>query len=145
MSTQLFETSDLSELATQVRLTCQRISRRVRFEGTHEVAPHQFSVMARLVDGEKTPTRIAEIERVSTPSITRTLNCLQDDGIITRTPHPTDGRQVMVTLTDKGREIVARTLARRDSWMAERLATLTDTQLDVLRDAVEILAEVATK
>ena len=139
------DTPDLSELATHVRLTCQRISRRVRFEGTHEVAPHQFSVMARLVDGEKTPTQIAEIERVSTPSITRTLNCLQDDGIITRTPHPTDGRQVMVALTDKGRAIISRTLARRDSWMAERMATLDDEQLGVVREAIEILAEVAAK
>lgn len=139
------DTSDLSELATHVRLTCQRISRRVRFEGTHEVAPHQYSVMVRLIDGEKTPTQLAETERLSTPSITRTLNCLQDDGIVTRTPHPTDGRQVMVALTDKGREIVARTMARRDSWMAERLATLNDDQLDLVRAAVEILAEVAAK
>jgi len=138
--------SDLSELATQVRLTCQRISRRVRFEGTHEVAPHQFSVMARLADtGDQTPTQIAEVERVSTPSITRTLNCLQDSGIITRTPHPTDGRQVMVSLTDEGRAIVLRTRRRRDSWMAERLATLDDDQLGIVRQAIEILAEVASK
>ena len=137
--------ADLSELSTQVRLTCQRISRRVRFEGTHEVAPHQFSVMARLADGDQTPTQLAEIERVSTPSITRTLNCLQDSGIITRTPHPTDGRQVMVSLTDEGRAIVLRTRQRRDSWMAERLATLDDDRLDIVRQAIEILAEVASK
>ena len=137
--------ADLSELSTQVRLTCQRISRRVRFEGTHEVAPHQFSVMARLADGDQTPTQLAEIERVSTPSITRTLNCLQDSGIITRTPHPTDGRQVMVSLTDEGRAIVLRTRQRRDSWMAERLATLDDDRLDIVRQAIEILAEVAAK
>ena len=137
--------SDLSELATQVRLTCQRISRRVRFEGTHEVAPHQFSVMARLADGASTPTQLSEIERVSTPSITRTLNCLQESGIIARTPHPSDGRQVMVSLTEEGEAIVRRTRARRDSWMAERLATLDDDQLDIVRQAIEILAEVAAK
>ncbi len=138
--------SDLSLLASQVRLTCQRISRRVRFEGTHEVAPHQFSVMARLADGgDSTPTQLAEIERVSTPSITRTLNCLQESGIVTRTPHPTDGRQVTVSLTEEGRAIVQRTRAQRDSWMAERLATLDADQLDIVQQAIEILAEVASR
>lgn len=134
-----------TQLAHEVRLTCQRISRRVRFEGTHEVAPHQFSVLARLRAAPLTPTRLAEIERVSTPSITRTLNGLQELGLVVRTPHPTDGRQVEVSLTDAGRDLVAATHATRDSWMAERLATLDADQLDAVRRGIEILAEVAAR
>lgn len=137
--------TDLTHLANEVRLTCQRISRRVRFEGTHDVAPHQFSVLARLRAAPLTPTRLAEIERVSTPSITRTINGLQDLGLVVRTPHPTDGRQVEVSLTDAGRAVVAATHATRDSWMAERLATLDADELAALRRGIEILGEVASR
>lgn len=137
--------SELSQLANEVRLVCQRISRRVRFEGTHDVAPHQFSVMARLQDGPLTPTGIAEIERVSTPNVTRTLNCLERDGLVERSAHPSDKRQVVVSLTDAGRAVIASTLARRDSWMTERLSTLDADQLATLRAAVVILADVAAK
>ncbi len=124
---------------------CQRISRRVRFEGTHEVAPHQFSVLARLNTAELTPTQLAEIERVSTPSMTRTINCLQERGLVERHPHPTDGRQVVVSLTDAGRTLIASTLAERDSWMADRLDVLSAEELEVVRRAVHILGEVAAR
>lgn len=139
------DTSDLSQLANEVRLVCQRISRRVRFESTHEVAPHQFSVLSRLSNGEQTPTQLAEHERVSTPSMTRTINCLQERGLVERRPHPTDGRQVVVSLSETGRALIASTLAERDTWMAERLEALSAEDLDVVRRAVKILEEVAAK
>lgn len=137
--------SDLTNLAHEVRLVCQRISRRVRYEGTHDVAPHQFSVLARLIDAPSTPTQIAEIERISTPSVTRTLNGLEREGLVVRTPHPDDGRQVLVSLTDAGQATIARTLLSRDSWMAERLERLDADQLAVLRAGIKVLAEVVAQ
>ena len=75
------DTEELSALANDVRMVCQQISRRVRFEGTPEVAPHQFSVLVKLRHRAWTPGELAEVERVSPPSMTRTVNCLVADGL----------------------------------------------------------------
>src|SRR5450759_2748658 len=61
----------LAHLANDLRLACMRISRRVRFESMQAVAPHQYSVMARLDKTALTPRELADIERVSPPSMTR--------------------------------------------------------------------------
>ena len=58
----------VSTLASELRLACMRISRRIRFESTHLVAPHQFSVLCRLQEAPRTPGELAEIEKVSAGS-----------------------------------------------------------------------------
>ncbi|AKT52486.1 MarR family transcriptional regulator [Arsenicicoccus sp. oral taxon 190] len=132
----------MAHLAVDLRLACQRVSRRVRFEGTHEVAPHQASVLFRL-DEPRTPGELAEIERVSAPSMTRTVGCLVEAGLVRRDPHPTDGRQVLVSLTSEGSELIRSIRARRDSWMVERLESLTPQQRQILEQAAPLLLEVA--
>src|SRR5471030_566656 len=86
--------TSIAHLANDLRLACMRISRRVRFESTQVVAPHQFSVMARLEGTVLTPRELAEIERVSPPSMTRTVAALVELGLVSRRGDPLDGRQV---------------------------------------------------
>lgn len=136
---------DFAQLANDLRIACQRIARRVRFEGTGPVAPHQFSVLAKTTDAGLTPTALAEAERVSTPSMTRTVNGLVERGLVERLPHPDDGRQVVVCATAEGRELVARVMADRDTWMARHLDGLSDDDLAALRRATDILLEVAAR
>ena len=58
--------------------------------------------------------------------MTRTVNCLEDGGYVARRPHETDGRQVVVSLTDRGRDTCCADRARRDAWLAAPArATLT--------------------
>ena len=132
-------------LSEDLRLACMRVSRRVRFESDHEVAPHQFSVLARLEAGPLTPRALAEIEKVSAPSMTRTLTCLVDDGLLDRSDHPDDGRQVLISLTDAGRETLRRTRARRDAWMVSRVAELSETDRATLTAATQILDRIAAR
>lgn len=136
------EADDLAHLANDLRLACQRISRRIRYEGTHDVAPHQASVLFRL-ETPRTPGELAEIERVSAPSMTRTVGCLVDAGLVRRDPHPTDGRQVVVSLTAEGESLAQAIRRRRDSWMASRLEGLSPEQRAVLAEAAPLLLEVA--
>lgn len=136
---------DVSALSEDLRLACMRISRRVRFESTGEVAPHQFSVLARLEDGPLTPRALADIEKVSAPSMTRTVGCLADDGLVERHDDPDDGRRILVELTADGRATLERTRRRRDRWMAERVGELTDREQATLRTASEILARIAAR
>lgn len=131
-------------LANDLRLACQRIARRVRFESTSQVAPHQFSVLTYLQKvGPQTPTQLAAHDRVSAPSMTRTINCMVDEGLVERLPHPDDRRQILVTPTDRGHEIIGETIASRDTWMLTHLDGLGPDELTLLRRATDILLEVS--
>ena len=55
----------IAELATEIRLACMRISRRVRFESGSSLAPHQFSVLRAARRAPRTPRELADIEKVS--------------------------------------------------------------------------------
>ena len=137
--------TELLTLANDLRVACQRIARRVRFESTSDVPPHQFSVLVGLHRlGAQTPTQLAAVDAVSTPSMTRTVNCLAVAGLVERAPHPDDGRQILVRLTEAGERIIRETVASRDTWMLAHIAGLADDQLVLLRQAADLLAEVSS-
>jgi DNA-binding MarR family transcriptional regulator len=132
-------------VAGEIRLACMRISRRIRFESTHEVPPHQFSVLARLQEAPRTPGELAEIERVSAPSMTRTVAALVERGLVARTADPSDGRQVILSLSDEGKRLLKETRRRRDLWMTVRVKALSAEEQEVLRKAAAILTRVASE
>ena len=133
-----------SGLASSLRVSVARLSRRLRTENTSEGAARVsiggISVLALLFrEGERTLGQLAAPERVQPPSMTRTVNCLEQDGLVERSPHPTDGRQVVVRLSATGRDLVLAERRRRDAWLAKRLAELTPEERQLLRQAAPIL------
>ncbi len=134
-----------SGLASSLRVSIARLSRRLRTESTPgdggvTVSIGGISVLALLFrEGERTLGQLAAAERVQPPSMTRTVNCLEQDGLVERSPHPTDGRQVVVRLSDTGRDLVLGERRRRDAWLAQRLAELTPEERRLLRQAAPIL------
>ncbi len=135
----------LAGLATELRLACMRISRRVRYEGESPIRPHEFSVLCRLEQGPRTPREVADIERVSAPSMTRTVAGLVERGLVARADDPTDGRQVILSLTPEGVKVLRGIRRQRDRWMHVRLRDLTPEEQETLARAVEILQRVAAK
>jgi len=135
----------LAHLANDLRLACMRISRRVRFESTQLVAPHQLSVMARLEKNALTPRELAAIECVSPPSMTRTVAALVERGLVARQDDPLDGRQVFLSLTPLGRSTLKETRRKRDAWMATRLKGISADEREVLIRASVILTRLASE
>jgi DNA-binding MarR family transcriptional regulator len=132
-------------LAADLRRALGRTHRRLRLEvGDAELSYPQFSALTVLMrEGPMTPGRLAEHERVQPPTMTRTVSCLAELGLVTKTPDPTDGRQVVVALTPAGVAEVTETRRRRDAWLNSRLARLTAEDRDVLSRAAELLREMA--
>ena len=133
-----------SGLASSLRVSVARLSRRLRTESTGAAAGTVsiggISVLGHLHrEGEQTLGQLAAAERVQPPSMTRTVNCLQQDGFVERTPHPVDGRQVVVRLSDAGRQLVLAERRRRDAWLVQRLAELTPDERALLRQAAPVL------
>ncbi|MBC7594778.1 MAG: MarR family transcriptional regulator, partial [Kineosporiaceae bacterium] len=111
-----------------------RLSRRLRQERQSELTANQMSVLGALrTKGPLTPGAIAAHEHVQPPSMTRTINCLDEAGLVTRGQHPDDGRQVIVTISAKGEDVPATERARRDQWLARRIAELSTDDRKVLR------------
>jgi DNA-binding MarR family transcriptional regulator len=129
-------------LASQLRLSVMRLRRRLAVERhpANELSLGAMAVLGSLHrHGELTVGELATLERVQPPSMTRTVKCLEGDGLLARRPHETDGRQVVVSLTDSGRATVLADRRRRDAWLARRLAELTPHERSVLREAAPIL------
>lgn len=135
----------VATLAGELRLACMRISRRVRFESDDALAPHQFSVLARLEDSPRTPGELAEIERVSAPSMTRTVAGLVERGLVARTDDPADRRQVIVSITREGASLLKEVRRRRDAWMSVRVSHLDREEQEILQRAAAILTRVAAE
>jgi DNA-binding MarR family transcriptional regulator len=75
--------------------------------------------------------------------MTRTVAALTELGLVTRTPHPHDRRQIVVTVTAQGAAVARETRRRRDAWLARRLAELPPAEREVLAQAGEILRRIA--
>jgi DNA-binding MarR family transcriptional regulator len=104
----------------------------------------QLSVLGALYrNGERTVGELAALERVQPPSMTRTVNCLADGGYVVRHKRANDGRQVVVALSDKGRETIAADRRRRDAWLAQRLRELTPDERSLLRQAAPLIERLA--
>jgi len=134
-----------SALAGDLRIAVGRVSRRIRAErGAAGLTDPQFTVLAWLnKEGPLTPGQLAERERIQPPSMTRTVNGLVELGLVAKAEHPTDGRQVVVSLTEAGVAEVRETRRRRDAWLAGRLATLAPDERALLVDAAELLRRIA--
>src|SRR5918998_683613 len=125
-------------LASQLRLSVMRLRRRLANERhpDNELSLNAMAVLGSLYrHGELTVGELAAHERVQPPSMTRTITCLEEAGLVVRRRHDTDGRQVVVALTEAGRETVLADRRRRDAWLAQRLRDLTPHERAVLREA----------
>ena len=134
-------------LASELRFSVARLSRRLRNEREpgNPLSVAALSALGILFrEGECTIGALAAHERVQPPSMTRTVNCLVEDGYAVRRPHATDGRQVLVDLTEQGREMLLADRRRRDAWLAQRLRELTAEERAVLREAAPLIQRLAT-
>lgn len=136
------QSDDTARLAHDLRIACMRVSRRVRFETTSTIAPHQLSVIVRLAQSSYTSGELAAIERVSAPSMSRTVGALVELGLVERATDSEDGRVVRLSLTAAGRNQLDEHRARRDAWMHERLEGLTTQERELLASASELLNRV---
>jgi DNA-binding MarR family transcriptional regulator len=133
-------------LASRLRLAVVRLNRRLRAQRGAEAGATltQLSAMASLhLYGPMSPGELASRERVQPPSMTRVIAGLVDSGFVSRCPHPTDGRQTVVALTDAGREYVDAEVSERERWLDERLAELSANERDVLCRAAKIIDRMA--
>jgi DNA-binding MarR family transcriptional regulator len=137
-----------TELSSALRISVMRLSRRMRQERSGEagLTATQLAVMATLRrHGALTAGELAAYEKVSPPSMTRVLTTLADAGMVSRRSSPTDGRQVLVDLSETGAQLLAADRRRRDEWLGARLDELTADEQEQLRAVVGLLDRLASQ
>jgi DNA-binding MarR family transcriptional regulator len=128
----------------ELRLLLQKVARRIRNNRGANVSDSQLRVLCQLDEhGERTPSQLAEHDHLSPPSMNRTLNGLEEAGLIARTRSTDDGRRVNVSLTRDGRSLIAETRRLRTAWFSRRLADLTPEERAALEAATPALRKIA--
>jgi DNA-binding MarR family transcriptional regulator len=133
-------------LAVEVREAVSRLARRLRQERpAHELGLTSLSVLSRLHRlGPAGPSALAGAENVQPQSLTRVLATLAERGLVAREPHPTDGRQTVVSITEAGRAVLEEDRSQRDAWLAgvidERLTPVEREFLRVAATLLDVLA-----
>ena len=131
--------------ASELRMSVMRLARRLRAERVDtSVSITQLAALATLErHGPLTPGELATHERVQPPSMSRIVAALESGGLVTRTDHPTDGRQVLLTPSRDGTSLLRAERRRRDVWLTQRLRELDPEDAAVLRRAAAVLERLA--
>ena len=109
-----------------------------------ELSDTQLGALATLErHGAMTPGELADHEKVQPPSMTRVIAVLEQRSLVMRSAHATDKRQVMLSVTDAGRDLVHQSRRLRDAWLARRLRELTPQERAKLRAAAPILEKLS--
>jgi DNA-binding MarR family transcriptional regulator len=143
------ETRSDAALASVLRISVSRLARRLRAERqAHglqaELSDTQIGALATLErKGAMTPGELADHEKVQPPSMTRVIAVLEQRGLVMRAAHATDKRQVVLTVTEEGREVVHQSRRLREAWLARRLRELTPQERAKLRAAAPILEKLS--
>jgi DNA-binding MarR family transcriptional regulator len=133
------------QLAATLREAISRLNRRLRqARPVGELTQNQISVLTSLeLAGALTPRELADAERVQPPTMTKVLAKLEERGLIQRSPHPTDRRQVILSATEAGREELAIQGRAKNEWLTRMLAQLSPAERETLQRAAEILHRIA--
>lgn len=131
--------AQIASAASELRLVLGQLVRRLRREYTFPVA--QATVLSRLDrEGPQTTSALAAAERVRPQSMAQTIAELAADELVARHPDPADGRQILIELTEQGRDRLHEERRRREGWLAEAIAAeLTVDEQQVLIAAVPLL------
>jgi DNA-binding MarR family transcriptional regulator len=135
-------------LASELRLSVMRLRRRLASERdpANDLSIAMMAVLGSLFRyGELTVGELAAQERVQPPTMTRKVKMLEEGGYVARRAHETDGRVVVVSLTELGRGRVMADRQRRDEWLARQLRDLTAAERDVVRAAAPIIQRLSER
>lgn len=130
--------------AADLLTACGQLIRRLRAESNNlELTWSQIAALSRLESGTMSTAELARAEAVKPQSMGATLAVLEDEGLVERSPHPTDGRQFLFGLTGKGLEARRRTRAAKHAWLTGAVGRLSAQEQADLVAAAEVIRRLA--
>lgn len=140
------EGPDVAEVAGALRVSIGLLVRRLRQIRTEgELTLPESSALSRLDrGGATTSSELARREQISPQSMGATLGALEARGLAERQPDPDDGRRIVISITETGRQVLGDRRDQRTQRIAKALsAGFTEAELQQLRTAVPLLERLA--
>jgi DNA-binding MarR family transcriptional regulator len=140
------EDPEVGQVAAALRVSIGLLLRRLRqvqVEG--ELTLPESSALVRLDrGGPTTPGELAKLEQISPQSMGATLAALEARGLVERRADPRDGRRVVLSATEAGRDMLADRRNERTRQLAQALsAGFTPAELSLLLAAAPLLERLA--
>jgi DNA-binding MarR family transcriptional regulator len=131
----------ISELTASVGQLLRRLRSQANPEG---INLSQLSVLARLEQhGDMTTADLARAETMKPQSMGSILASLEQEGLVERHPHPTDGRQILFALTAAGADLRRkRSIAKRE-WLLAALNKLEPAEVQTLIAATPLIKRIS--
>jgi DNA-binding MarR family transcriptional regulator len=135
------------QLADRLHSAAIHLLRRLRREDAASgLSAPRLSALSVIVfgGGPVTLGQLAAAEQVRPPTMTRLVNALEAEGLVTRHADPADGRVTYIKATAQGQALLRAGRTRRVAALAQQLAGLSAADRDVLARAASVLDELAS-
>ena len=135
---------DLESAVTELLLVTGQLTRRLRaVANTRELTWSQMAIITRLgLQGSLTTADLARFESVKPQSMGVALGILEQDGLVARQPHPSDGRQVLFALTDEGIAVRRQARLAQQEWLRGAVAKFSDEEQQTLVAAIALFRRI---
>ena len=140
------EDADVSQVAGALQVAVGLLRRQLRQTQAHgELTAPETAALARLDrGGPATASALARLEQISPQSMGATLAALESRGLLQRRPDPADGRRVVLSVTDAGRQVLRNRRSARTEQLARALsAGFTRAELRQLMAAAPLIERLA--
>jgi DNA-binding MarR family transcriptional regulator len=132
-------------MASELRVVLGKLKRRLREHANQgDLSLSQMAVLGYLDrEGPSTVTTLARAEGVRPQSMGATVASLEEAGLVSGTPHPADGRQVMLALTAAAREWIKASRSAREDWLSQAIRShLSPAEQEELAKAAVLLRRI---
>jgi DNA-binding MarR family transcriptional regulator len=134
------ETVDIEATAASLRMSIARLARLLRQQDQSGMSPALNTAMVSVwKHGPITLGRLAQLEQVTAPTVSKLVDKLEHRGFVERTIDQADRRVCRVSITPAGMAQVEDIRTRRTEWLSARLRDLPADDLGRLHDVIEVL------
>ncbi len=139
--------SDVEDAAARLRALVRQIKLRAQSLKEKDAPPQSEQAVMVWLDarGAMTPRALADAQNVRPQTVQQTLDALERRKFISRADHPTDRRQILISLSAAGRKALAKGRAARQAWLVSELEKLPARELKTVTDALGIIERFLNK
>lgn len=102
----------------------------------------QFHLLRRIGRGHNSVSQLADVKHISRAAISRGVDSLVNKGYVERAHNPDDRRNITLTLTPQGEQLVERVSARIAEWMGSQFSVFNQSELETINEALRLMREV---
>ncbi len=137
--------TDENEIAANLRVAISRLVKILRSEtrGDELLSLTERSTLVLIYQSTGTlPSELASIEKVTTQSMSQIIHKLLGLGFIKKTSSKTDGRKVIITITNAGKKFVENKRHEKQEWLAKAInEKATQKEKEILKHAIKVLTK----